>query len=267
MAVQVGAGNGNCRIQPGSVGWGAMSDIYAARAALAAEPVGQPVSQPYKFTESGDGPTDEELLAMRSWSSHGHTFDSDLVDFARAVLSRWGRPAATPAPEPSLREQALDKTIEILIDPNRVLLTEVREALVLNLRVLYSLPTELSPATPAPEVGEVGEIADHIFAELQGFHPRHRVFGELTVGGLTRAATLLQQISAPALVVVSVVELEEVVFEKLPDLRQNLETVIKCSRAYDGYSTMTPVELADRIIDAVAAWLDNLAEPVGEGEA
>ena len=215
MAVQVGAGNGNCRIQPGSVGWGAMSDIYAARAALAAEPVGQPVSQPYKFTESGDGPTDEELLAMRSWSSHGHTFDSDLVDFARAVLSRWGRPAATPA----------------------------------------------------PEVGEVGEIADHIFAELQGFHPRHRVFGELTVGGLTRAATLLQQISAPALVVVSVVELEEVVFEKLPDLRQNLETVIKCSRAYDGYSTMTPVELADRIIDAVAAWLDNLAEPVGEGEA
>ena len=36
-------------------------------------------------------PTDEELLAMRSWSSHSHTFDSDLVDFARAVLERWGR--------------------------------------------------------------------------------------------------------------------------------------------------------------------------------
>jgi hypothetical protein len=35
-------------------------------------------------------PTDEELLAMRSWSSHSHTFDSDLVDFARAVLERWG---------------------------------------------------------------------------------------------------------------------------------------------------------------------------------
>jgi hypothetical protein len=59
------------------------------------------------------------------------------------------------------------------------------------------------PATPpAPEPGEVGEIADHILAELQGFHPRHRVFGELTVDRLTRAATLLQQLSAPAPVVV-----------------------------------------------------------------
>ena len=74
--------------------------IAAARAALA-EPVGeQHVIQPYKFTESGDGPTDEELLAMRSWSSHSHTFDSDLVDFARAVLARWCHPAAPPAPEP-----------------------------------------------------------------------------------------------------------------------------------------------------------------------
>ena len=70
--------------------------IAAARAALA-EPVGeQHVIQPYKFTESGDGPTDEELLAMRSWSSHSHTFDSDLVDFTRAVLARWGRPTAQP---------------------------------------------------------------------------------------------------------------------------------------------------------------------------
>jgi hypothetical protein len=46
---------------------------------------------------------------------------------------------------------------------------------------------------PAPEPGEVGEIADHILAELQGFHLRHRIFGELTVSRLTRAATLLQQ--------------------------------------------------------------------------
>jgi hypothetical protein len=55
--------------------------IIRARAALA-EPV-------------GEGPSDEELLAMRSWSSHGSTFDSDLVDFARAVLARWGTPANT----------------------------------------------------------------------------------------------------------------------------------------------------------------------------
>jgi len=50
--------------------------VFRARALLA-----QPVVE---------GPTDEELLAMRSWSCHGPTFDSDLVDFARAVLAKWG---------------------------------------------------------------------------------------------------------------------------------------------------------------------------------
>ena len=42
-------------------------------------------------TPPPEPPTDEDLLAMRSWSSHSHTFDSDLVDFARAVLERWGK--------------------------------------------------------------------------------------------------------------------------------------------------------------------------------
>jgi hypothetical protein len=51
-----------------------------ARASLATPPP-EPPPRP---------PTEEELLAMRSWSSHSHTFDSDLVDFARAVLERWG---------------------------------------------------------------------------------------------------------------------------------------------------------------------------------
>ena len=44
-------------------------------------------------------PTDEELLSMRSWSCHGPTFDSDLVDFARAVLARWGTPANNTSEE------------------------------------------------------------------------------------------------------------------------------------------------------------------------
>jgi hypothetical protein len=52
--------------------------LVRARAALA-----QPEPQ-------GPGPTDEQLLALRSWSSYSYTFDSDLVDFARAVLARWG---------------------------------------------------------------------------------------------------------------------------------------------------------------------------------
>jgi len=42
-------------------------------------------------TPPPEPPTDEELLALRSWSSHSHTFDSDLVDFALAALERWGR--------------------------------------------------------------------------------------------------------------------------------------------------------------------------------
>ena len=66
---------------------------------------------------------------------------------------------------------------------------------------------------------------------------------------------------------------DELVSEKLPDLRQNLETVIRCSRAYDVYSTMTPIELADRIIDAVVSWHPStlphqratLARPEPEG--
>jgi hypothetical protein len=42
-------------------------------------------------------PTDEALLAMRSWSCHGPTFDSDLVDFGRRCynLGRYGTPANT----------------------------------------------------------------------------------------------------------------------------------------------------------------------------
>jgi hypothetical protein len=39
--------------------------------------------------------------------------------------------------------------------------------------------------------------------------------------------------------------------ERVAELREKFEQLIKCSRAYDGYSTMTPVELVDRLIDAV----------------
>lgn len=58
------------------------TDCKYYRVAAHPEPVQAPPPEP---------PTDEELLAMRAWSSHSHTFDSDLVDFARAVLERWGR--------------------------------------------------------------------------------------------------------------------------------------------------------------------------------
>jgi hypothetical protein len=64
-----------------------LMDAMAASAASLAQP--EPVP-----------PTDEELLAMRSWSCHGPTFDSDLVDFGRRCynLARWGTPTIQPVP-------------------------------------------------------------------------------------------------------------------------------------------------------------------------
>jgi hypothetical protein len=47
-------------------------------------------------------PTDEELLAMRSWSSHGPTFDSDLVEFGRRCYNLAQQHVSQPykLPEP-----------------------------------------------------------------------------------------------------------------------------------------------------------------------
>jgi hypothetical protein len=65
--------------------------IAAARAALAAEPV-------------GEGPSDEELRALASKLVKIHVDNYGCVysvlPFARAVLARWGRPTTPPAPEP-----------------------------------------------------------------------------------------------------------------------------------------------------------------------
>ena len=79
--------------------------IDRARAALGEpETPDEPVSVAYTLEPPDDGDvaelvvTDEKLLAMRSWSSHGPTFDSDLVEFGRAVLARWGRQPAPDAP-------------------------------------------------------------------------------------------------------------------------------------------------------------------------
>ena len=48
------------------------------------------------LVDEPQAPTDEELLAMRSWSSHGPTFDSDLVDFGRRCYNLAKQPASTP---------------------------------------------------------------------------------------------------------------------------------------------------------------------------
>jgi hypothetical protein len=58
-------------------------------------------------------------------------------------------------------------------------------------------------------------------------------------------------------------ELAELVAEQLPILRLRLEAVVKSSRSYDGYSTMTPVELTDKIIDAVLGWIPSITSSSG----
>jgi hypothetical protein len=65
--------------------------LNRARAALAAEPV-------------GEGPSDEELDELAKdfmcITEDGTGFVDDHEEFARAVLARWGTPATPPAPEP-----------------------------------------------------------------------------------------------------------------------------------------------------------------------
>ena len=69
--------------------------LNRARAALATPPP--------------EPPTEEGILAMRSWSSHSHTFDSNLVDFARRCYNLAKQPVSTPyklpEPEPPTDEE------------------------------------------------------------------------------------------------------------------------------------------------------------------
>ena len=79
---------------------------------------------------------DQELEACCEWlrEARNHGFGYDMG----RILADNLRAARRPKP-PSLAEEALAKTEAILNDPNRVLLTEVREALELNRRALERL--------------------------------------------------------------------------------------------------------------------------------
>jgi hypothetical protein len=57
--------------------------ILRARAALAEQPV---------------EPTDEELWAVGNDDFRANCYPTDAIHYARAVLARWGQPAATPIP-------------------------------------------------------------------------------------------------------------------------------------------------------------------------
>ena len=105
---------------------------------------------------------------VSDWTrNRGYSCSSELWDYIATQAARWGadqeleaccewvsqwcgrwpdgsrpedglRSARRPKP-PSLKEQALARTDAILNDPNRALLTEVRETLELNRRALEAL--------------------------------------------------------------------------------------------------------------------------------
>ena len=134
--------------------------LGGARAVLAKW--GHPAAPP--APEVGEGPSDalvDDLFNRFADSCDEYGLWSMGKEGLRAALTRWARPAAPP---PSLKEKALAKTTAILNDPNRALLTEVRETLELNLYALQQL------SAPAPVVVPVAVSADvrYEFSVLDG---------------------------------------------------------------------------------------------------
>jgi hypothetical protein len=120
--------------------------------------------------------TDEELLAMRSWSSHGPTFDSDLVELGRACydlgrqhgaaqllslkkelererlrLAACGVVAMADTPESAASARDIDPSLQ-----SASLDSVVRQVDAL-MEARATQPPAAQPTPPAPEPGEVAE--------------------------------------------------------------------------------------------------------------
>jgi len=84
----------------------AVGDTYSQVLLFLLERVGtleqRPIPEPTPSPEAAPVATDEELLAMRSWSSHGPTFDSDFVEFGRAVYDLGRQHGAAQSTPPAL---------------------------------------------------------------------------------------------------------------------------------------------------------------------
>ena len=101
------------------------------------------VEQWYDAIDNSSTSWKQELATQAARWSANRELD-ECVEWMRSHfhgVPQWAdqlRAARRPQP-PSLAEQALAKTEAILNDPNRALLTEVREALELNRRALERL--------------------------------------------------------------------------------------------------------------------------------
>lgn len=210
--------------------------FFNARAALAAE-------------LAGEGPTDEELLESAAKSLGYKSIPSDetcltaeageLLDFARAVLARWARPAMAAPETPAEARAARPLLEQVARLGDDAGIGTVARIMAISSRVAAWLkenppgqPVAIEPrgcptpgacscvelaAPPAPEAGEqlvrlacrlpepaeVGELADRlgwIAAQL----------GDIgwsdDSASVARAAALLEQFSAPAPAVVPVAD-------------------------------------------------------------
>jgi len=135
--------------------------ITRARAALAAEPEGE-----------GEGPTDEELLESAA-KALGYksipidheggaveAYSSELLAFARAVLARWGRPAAPPAPvatDEQIREYAGERFPMCL-----------RNAYSLGRQHGAAQPPAAQPVPPVAPAGGLVERVVRVIADPDG---------------------------------------------------------------------------------------------------
>ena len=134
-------------------------------------------------------------------NAEGGTADEITLRGIRAVLA--ARPATPAAPEPGggrWSEGICGDGAAILFDGVMVPIEEV-------VRALNRTPA----APPAPEVGEAEEMAEWLRQRCGLMNPRYEGY---EIDMMTRAATLLQQLSAPAPAVVPVaVDLKEKDFD------------------------------------------------------
>ena len=151
-------------------------------------------------TPPPEAPTDEERLALQGklWGKYktipyqgeefmyGDAFESALSDY-RAALARWGRPA-TPPPEPPVDGEvpelaALIRQCALAWEPDARLLGNMTAAQLARAAELLE-----RTATPPPEAPTAGEVVE-LVRWLRTISKHYRI---------DRAATLLEQLSAPA---------------------------------------------------------------------
>jgi hypothetical protein len=121
--------------------------------------------------------TDEKLLAMRSWSSHGPTFDSDLVEFGRRCYDLGRQHGASLAEQPVSQPYTLDPTDGDVAETVKWLREEAEDWLFANpagcqgVRLSRTADLLERLAVPVPELPAAQAVMDAFLkAPMQRTH-------------------------------------------------------------------------------------------------